>query len=828
MAGSAISDNLNGPGKIRINQGLNNGLITADINSTFDIGQLSDIFDGNYSTLARTPGINPLSITLNFKNGAILNGLDLYFGTDGKWTVESALSSEDLKNKTGSYLLHVNRPINNNTLDSVRFTDRMVNFVKLTALRTVGDDYVHLNEWTIYGTADLSIPAEPCPSLSGIDFSVREGVKIYGLKSPVISREQLNCLEDSLTKTIYPDLKADLFRPQDPEDAKLIQDYRQAHWEKSGEDYVRRFEFIVSEKAIGEMQNKFGNDLIGSLIRHIPAINDIWKSSRPSLNFVAKLDRIIIVSENLVSPSGGGWHVVNNKGYSYWANDELNGKKGDIPYDIDSRWVIDEDITKIFHQFKEFYGCEGIANCRIDYGLLHELTHHLPVGDNYHFNFGDGNNILIDHPDGKTFRYKWHDLTFMPNDHMSAPDAKLLTAPSTYHIKFYHQLNPEVKRTPQDYIYEPTHVYGNYFYDTLTITLTGLEGSGIDEVLVMKEQIPDQGGDRKLVNTDLIISRLYDGKVVKIKLNKSQQQQFHPGLYIGLKKGDVIVPVYIAQNILQTLYWENALQNKLKSSSEFKMQITDQLNAAIAYLNSISNTKADTVDVWPGLMRAYVYNNPYHRISDVTVASGSLDNLNNIYAFEFIPDRFAHKGNPEITISTDTGIYTAPADINIKADAWDIDGTIEKVVFWNDETVIGTDYTYPYSFTWKGIQDGKYSIKAEVTDNTLNTSLSNYLLIKVTGIITGTDFIPENSNNILLYPNPAIHHTVLSVKAEKSQKIQISILNTQAEIIQTKEAAINAGENFIDLELNGLSNGMYFISVKGIDTDFTEKIIISQ
>jgi hypothetical protein len=75
--------------------------------------------------------------------------------------------------------------------------------------------------------------------------------------------------------------------------------------------------------------------------------------------------------------------------------------------------------------------------------------------------------------------------------------------------------------------------------------------------------------------------------------------------------------------------------------------------------------------------------------------------------------------------------YTAPASIAIDANASDADGTIASVQFLANGSVIGTDTTSPYSFTWTGVAAGGYTLTAIATDNLGATTTSAAVAIAV-------------------------------------------------------------------------------------------------
>jgi GH35 family endo-1,4-beta-xylanase/archaellum component FlaG (FlaF/FlaG flagellin family) len=91
-----------------------------------------------------------------------------------------------------------------------------------------------------------------------------------------------------------------------------------------------------------------------------------------------------------------------------------------------------------------------------------------------------------------------------------------------------------------------------------------------------------------------------------------------------------------------------------------------------------------------------------------------------------------------ITAPANNASFTAPASITITANASDADGTVNSVQFYNGTTLLGTDATSPYSFTWTNVAAGTYSITAKATDNSGAVTTSAAVSITVTAVtVTG-------------------------------------------------------------------------------------------
>ncbi|HXU06142.1 MAG TPA: galactose oxidase-like domain-containing protein, partial [Polyangia bacterium] len=74
---------------------------------------------------------------------------------------------------------------------------------------------------------------------------------------------------------------------------------------------------------------------------------------------------------------------------------------------------------------------------------------------------------------------------------------------------------------------------------------------------------------------------------------------------------------------------------------------------------------------------------------------------------------------PTVTLTqpANGATFTAPATIDLAANASDTDGSVTKVEFFNGQTKLGEDTTAPYTFTWSDVGAGSYSLTARATDD---------------------------------------------------------------------------------------------------------------
>ena len=82
-----------------------------------------------------------------------------------------------------------------------------------------------------------------------------------------------------------------------------------------------------------------------------------------------------------------------------------------------------------------------------------------------------------------------------------------------------------------------------------------------------------------------------------------------------------------------------------------------------------------------------------------------------------------------ITSPANNASFNAPATITINANASDPDGNVSKVEFYNGNTLLGTDNSSPYSYTWSNVAAGTYTITAKATDNKRKQTSSEITII---------------------------------------------------------------------------------------------------
>lgn len=124
--------------------------------------------------------------------------------------------------------------------------------------------------------------------------------------------------------------------------------------------------------------------------------------------------------------------------------------------------------------------------------------------------------------------------------------------------------------------------------------------------------------------------------------------------------------------------------------------------------------------------------------------------------------------SPLISLSSPTKStsFISPANITIDAVASDPDGTITNVEFYNGTVKLGERAVTPYSYVWKDVTDGTYSITAVATDNKNSKTVSAAVSVVVEKAAAAVNQLPVVS----------ISSPIKNKKYKKNEKIVIDVV----------------------------------------------------
>jgi regulation of enolase protein 1 (concanavalin A-like superfamily) len=89
-----------------------------------------------------------------------------------------------------------------------------------------------------------------------------------------------------------------------------------------------------------------------------------------------------------------------------------------------------------------------------------------------------------------------------------------------------------------------------------------------------------------------------------------------------------------------------------------------------------------------------------------------------------------------LTSPTNGATLTAPATVNLAATAADSDGTIAKVEFYRNGTLLATDTAAPYAWSWASVAAGTYTLTAVAYDNAGAKTTSAGVSVTVNAVVS--------------------------------------------------------------------------------------------
>lgn len=96
-------------------------------------------------------------------------------------------------------------------------------------------------------------------------------------------------------------------------------------------------------------------------------------------------------------------------------------------------------------------------------------------------------------------------------------------------------------------------------------------------------------------------------------------------------------------------------------------------------------------------------------------------------------------------------------------------------------------------------------------------------------IVTGIKNEVSPISNVALYPNPTSNNATVEVSLAQASKMNVVIMNSVGQVINTVTVNGNTGINRVDLNLSSLSSGLYFYQVQvGESKSVTKKFVVEK
>lgn len=232
-----------------------------------------------------------------------------------------------------------------------------------------------------------------------------------------------------------------------------------------------------------------------------------------------------------------------------------------------------------------------------------------------------------------------------------------------------------------------------------------------------------------------------------------------------------------------------------------------------------------------------------------TFTAKATDNSGHVTTSAAVSVTVTSSSNPTVSITSPAknASYRAGATINISANASDANGSIKKVEFYRGATLLTTEYYSPYSWNWKNVGAGNYTITAKATDNNGRVTTSSDVHIKVKKVSSrpsdnsGTLDVAGNSDTInskiaiidkaesasfdfSLFPNPAVNTIKVSFyQPLVSQKANLSVQSISGSTL--KNTSLILSGKTVEIDISSLPSGIYIMRLTGNNFGISKKFV---
>jgi regulation of enolase protein 1 (concanavalin A-like superfamily) len=174
-----------------------------------------------------------------------------------------------------------------------------------------------------------------------------------------------------------------------------------------------------------------------------------------------------------------------------------------------------------------------------------------------------------------------------------------------------------------------------------------------------------------------------------------------------------------------------------------------------------------------------------------------------------------------LTAPASGATYTAPASVTLSANAADTNGSISRVDFYANGTLVGSDTTSPYSYGWTNVTAGSYSITAVARDNGGASTTSAARSITVTGATmpTRAAFVPSSNHATSV---TSYRLDIFTAGANPSSATPMATQNLGKPAIVNGECSAD-----ISTTMTGLPGGSYFATLVAIGPGGTSPRTVS-
>lgn len=134
----------------------------------------------------------------------------------------------------------------------------------------------------------------------------------------------------------------------------------------------------------------------------------------------------------------------------------------------------------------------------------------------------------------------------------------------------------------------------------------------------------------------------------------------------------------------------------------------------------------------------------------------------------------------------------------------------------------GTVYNFKLPMT---VSNNQSTPMTQLLPNThwYSTTELTFTIVSTVGI---DEHALQSVQSSVLYPNPTKGNASVLINLKENSKIDINVMNLVGQVVKTMSADAVSGENEINVDLSGLTSGIYMVNVKVGGSSTTKKLIV--